>query len=98
MDHKIIADEYNISIRPQKVIRFTQPEVVSMLLACNPTMGMDIPFKILVWNDYEGTTHIEYMNPEYWSLTHNIKDKKCLKLINQTKIAMESAVDSVSKK
>lgn len=98
LDHKITADEYNISIRPQKVIRFTHPQVASMLIACNTSMSMDIPFKMLVWNDYEGKTHIEYMNPEYWSLTHNIKDKKCLALINQTKIAMDKAVDSISAK
>ncbi|MDD5406175.1 MAG: DUF302 domain-containing protein [Sulfurovaceae bacterium] len=97
-DNKIIADEYNISIRPQRVVRFTQPQVASILISCNPTMGMEVPFKILVWGDYSGVTHIEYINPEYWSLTHNIKDKKCLDLVGQTKIAIEKAVADVTEK
>jgi len=96
LDHKAVADKYDISIRPQRVVRFTYPQVASTLISCNPSMGMEVPFKILVWNDYSGKTHIEYLNPEYWSLTHNIKDKKCLELINQTKIAMDKAVGSVS--
>jgi len=79
-------------------VRFTQPQVASMLIACNPTIGVDIPFKILIWASYDGVTHVEYINPEYWSLTHNIKDKKCIALVGQTKIAIEKAVADVIEK
>jgi uncharacterized protein (DUF302 family) len=98
VDHKITADEYNISIRPQRIVRFTQPQVASLLIACNPTMGVDIPFKILIWASYDGVTHVEYINPEYWSLTHNIKDKNCISLVGQTKIAIEKAVADATEK
>lgn len=98
IEHKKTADENNITIQPQKIITFTKPKVAYTLIACNPSMGMEIPFKILVWQSYEGKVSIEYINPEYWSLTHNIKDKNCLKAVNQTTVAIKKAVDSSLKK
>ncbi|MDD5548781.1 MAG: DUF302 domain-containing protein [Sulfurovaceae bacterium] len=94
IEHKKIADENKITIQPQKVITFTEPKVASTLIACNPTMGMEVPFKIVVWQSYEGKVSVEYINPEYWSLTHNIKDKNCLNLIDKTTIAIKKAVDN----
>lgn len=98
VEHKKTADENDISIQPQKIITFTEPKVASTLIACNPTMGMEVPFKIIVWQSYEGKVSVEYINPEYWSLTHNIKDKKCLNIVNQTTVAIKKAVDSSLKK
>lgn len=98
VEHKKTADENDISIQPQKIITFTEPKVASTLIACNPTMGMEVPFKIIVWQSYEGKVSVEYINPEYWSLTHNIKDKNCLNIVNQTTVAIKKAVDSSLKK
>lgn len=98
IEHKKIADENKISIQPQKIITFTEPKVASILIACNPTMGIEVPFKIIVWQEYEGEINIEYINPEYWSLTHNIKDKKCLNILDQTTVAIKKAIDSSLKK
>jgi uncharacterized protein (DUF302 family) len=98
VEHKKIADENNITIRPQKIITYTDPKIASTLISCNPTMGMEVPFKVLVWQDYEGKVYIEYINPEYWSLTHNIKDQKCLALVNGIKADIEEAVKNTISK
>ncbi len=98
IEHKKTADENKISIQPQKIITFTEPKVASTLIACNPTMGIEVPFKIIVWQEYAGQISVEYINPEYWSLTHNIKDKKCLNILVQTTVAIKKAVDNSLKK
>lgn len=98
IEHKKTADENKITIQPQKIVTFTEPKVASTLIACNPTIGVEVPFKIIVWQEYQGQVNVEYINPEYWSLTHNIKDKNCLNIVNQTTIAIKKAVESSLKK
>ncbi len=87
----------NSALRPQTIISFENKAYAQMLLVCNPSMGLDIPFKIAVWDNYEGVTKVNYINPEYLSLTHNIKDKACIEIINRTKISIEKALDGVAK-
>jgi len=87
----------NSSPRPQTIIYFENKSYAQMLLICNPSMGLDLPFKIAVWDNYEGETKINYINPEYLSLTHNIKDKACIEIINRTKISIEKALNGIAK-
>lgn len=87
----------NSAPRPQTIISFAKKDYAQMLLVCNPSIGLDLPFKIAVWNTYEGVTKVNYINPEYLSLTHNIKDKACIEIINRTKIAIEKSLDGVAK-
>jgi uncharacterized protein (DUF302 family) len=70
----------------------------TVLMNCNPSMGIDLPLRMLFTTDYEGLTTISYTNPEYWSLKHNIKDKNCLAIINKAKIALGKLAEEVGKK
>ena len=65
---------------------------------CNPSMGLDLPLRILFTTDYEGLTTITYTNPEYWSLKHNIKDKNCLNIINKAKMALDDLAKKAGEK
>ena len=65
---------------------------------CNPSMGLDLPLRILISTNYEGITSLTFTNPEYWSLKHNIKDKNCLAILNKAKIALTSLAQEAGKK
>jgi uncharacterized protein (DUF302 family) len=67
-------------------------------MECNPSMGLDLPLRMLFTTNYEGETTITYTNPEYWSLKHNIKDKKCLGIIKNINIAMQTIAADVASK
>jgi uncharacterized protein (DUF302 family) len=98
IDHAKNAKDAGLRLKPETVVVFGNPKMGTLLMQCNPSMGLDLPLRILFSTDYEGKTTITYTNPEYWSLKHNIKDKKCLGIIKKAHIAMQNLVDEAAKK
>ena len=97
IDHAKNAKEVGLRMQAESVVVFGNPKMGTKLMQCNPSMGLDLPLKMLFSTDYEGVTTITYTNPEYWSLKHNIKDKKCLDIIRRANIAMQNLAEAVSK-
>ena len=60
-------------------------------------MAMEMPIRVAVYNELNGTTHLSYTNPEYWSLKHNIKDAECINLVLLVARDFDEAVDSIKK-
>lgn len=98
IDHQENAKKVGMDLRPNSVVVFGNPKMGTVLMNCNPSIGLDLPLRMQFTTSYEGDTTIIYTNPEYWSLKHNIKDKNCLNIINKAKIALESLAQEVAKK
>ena len=98
IDHAKNAKNVGLRLKPETVVIFGNPKMGTKLMECNPSMGLDLPLKMLFSTDYEGKTTITYTNPEYWSLKHNIKDKKCLGIIKKAHIAMQNLAQEAAKK
>lgn len=98
INHSKNANNVKMDLKPEAVVVFGNPKMGTILMQCNPTMGLDLPLRILVHSDYEGVTTLSYTNPEYWTLKHNIKEKKCLEIITKAKIALENLVAETAKK
>ena len=98
MDHRANARNVNMNLKPETVVVFGNPKMGKVLMNCNPSMGLDLPLRMLITTDYEGKTTIIYTNPEYWSLKHNIKDKNCLNILTKAKVALETLAEEVGKK
>lgn len=98
IDHQANAKDVNMNLKPETVVVFGNPKMGTVLMNCNPSMGLDLPLRILVTTNYEGQTILTYTNPEYWSLKHNIKDKNCLNILNKAKIALSNLAEETGKK
>ena len=98
IDHQANAKGVNMNLKPETVVVFGNPKMGTVLMNCNPSMGLDLPLRILFTTDYEGLTTITYTNPEYWSLKHNIKDKNCLNIINKAKMALDNLAKKAGEK
>jgi len=98
IDHKANANAVQMNLKPETVVVFGNPKMGTVLMNCNPSMGLDLPLRMLVTTDYEGLTTISYTNPEYWSLKHNIIDKNCLAILNKAKIALSNLAEKTGKK
>lgn len=98
IDHKANATAVKMNLKPETVVVFGNPRMGTVLMNCNPSMGIDLPLRILVTTNYEGITSFIYTNPEYWSLKHNVKDKNCLSILDKAKMALEDLTDKASKK
>jgi len=98
IDHQANANGVKMNLKPETVVVFGNPKMGTVLMNCNPSMGLDLPLRMLFSTDYEGKTTITYTNPEYWSLKHNIKDPNCLAILNKAKIALDNLAEKAGKK
>jgi len=98
IDHKANALSVKMNLKPETVIVFGNPRMGTVLMNCNPSIGLDLPLRILISTDYEGKTVFTYTNPEYWSLKHNIKNQNCLAILNKAAIALADLTEKASKK
>ncbi len=63
IDHAANAAAAGLGLRPTQVFVFGFPEVETPILARCPGMGLDLPRKILVWQDESGKTWLSYDDP-----------------------------------
>ncbi|MBD3789925.1 MAG: DUF302 domain-containing protein [Campylobacterales bacterium] len=98
INHAKNANDLNITLKPEVLVVFGNTKVEAMLMQCNPTMGLDLPLNMLFTTDYEGKTSMTYTNPEYWSLKHNIKDTKCLDIINKINVSLQTLAKEAAAK
>ena len=97
-DHEKEALKLKKMLYPTKTLEFSNTKIETSLISCNPSMSLELPIRVAVYNELNGQTHITYTDPEYWSLKHNIKDSKCIKLIILLKQDLAEAVKQVEVK
>ncbi len=96
IDHAQNAKNADMSLEPTTLVVFGNPKIGTALIQCNRSMGLDLPLRMLFYTDYEGNHWLSYTNPEYYTLKHNIKDKKCLAIINKVNIALQTMAEEVA--
>ena len=74
INHGLAATKVDVALRPTQLIIFGNPKVGSPLMACTQTVAIDLPQKMLVWEDSSGQVWIGYNSPEYLKTRHDISD------------------------
>ncbi len=65
VDHSGQAQAAGMSMPPTKLLIFGSPKAGTPLMLAVPTIAIDLPLKILLWEDPEGTVWITYNSPAY---------------------------------
>jgi uncharacterized protein (DUF302 family) len=63
VSHDQIAENRGIEIDKTNVILFEDPDLTSNLILCEQTAALDLPLKILVWEENEDV-YIGYIDPQ----------------------------------
>jgi uncharacterized protein (DUF302 family) len=58
IDHAAAAQAAGLALRPRTVVVFGNPRAGTPAMAANPTLALDLPLRILVWQDEAGTTQV----------------------------------------
>ena len=98
IDHEAEAAKLKMYLKPTLTLEIDNPKISSKILDCNPTMAVELPIRVGIYNELNGSTHLVYTNPEYWSLKHNIKDKTCIELVNLIARDFDIASDAIKKR
>lgn len=85
IDHAAAAAAVGLSLRPTDLLIFGSPKAGTPLMASAQTIGIDLPLKVLVWQDSSGTTWLSYNDPAWIVSRHGLSSEA------QTPVAMMSA-------
>ena len=75
IDHAKGAAGVGKELRPTEVLIFGNPDIGTLLMQSNQTAGIDLPLKLLAWQDAEGQVWIAYNDPAYLVQRHGITDR-----------------------
>lgn len=70
LDHQENAAGVDMDLRPTKVIMFGNPNLGTPLMQSTRSIALDLPQKMLVWEDEDGTVKISYNAPEFLKERH----------------------------
>ncbi len=72
IDHAAGAAEVGLKLRPTKLILFGNALGGTPLMQSVQTVGIDLPLKVLVWQDAEGKTWVSYNEPRWIAQRHGV--------------------------
>ena len=75
IDHAKAAREQGLSLRPTELIIFGNPIVGTLLMQDQQSCGIDLPVKILVWEDASKKVHLSYNTMSILKTKHNLTDE-----------------------
>ena len=93
IDHTAGAAKVGLELTPIELIIFGNARSGTPLMQVDPTIGIDLPLKALVWQDAAGATWIAYHEPAWLAQRHGLEGK-----VDPIVGRMKVTLDTVSRK
>ena len=94
--HSEGAGKVGIELRDTELIIFGNPKVGSPLMRCQQSIAIDLPQKVLIWEDDKAKVWISYNDPGYLLERHNITG--CEEIISKIEKVLAGIAKSASRK
>ena len=78
IDHSALAAKDGLVLRNTLVFVFGNPKLGTPLMQSNQQTGIDLPLKVLVWDDEKGQTWVGYHAPQEIAARHAISDRTAI--------------------
>ena len=65
IDHSGTAERVGVQMPEMKLIMFGKPAVGASVMLASPLAGLDLPLKVLVWEDGNGAVSVSYNSPAF---------------------------------
>jgi len=75
IDHSGEAEKVGMKMRPTKLVIFGNPKAGTPVMLAAPSSAIDLPLKILVWQDDEGRVWLSYNSPRYLQKRHGFPEE-----------------------
>jgi uncharacterized protein (DUF302 family) len=74
IDHAAGAASVEMALRPTELLIFGNPKAGTPLMQANQTIGLDLPLKILAWQDAAGKVWLTYNDADWLARRHRLGD------------------------
>jgi len=91
VDHSGEAEKVGIKMPPTKLLIFGSPEAGTPLMLATPSVAIDLPLKILVWQDDQGKVWVSFNSPEYLKERHGLQQDVLQNISVIETLAMKAA-------
>lgn len=72
VDHSGEAEKAGMKMPPTKLLIFGSPKAGTPVMLAAPSIAIDLPLKVLVWEDSQGKVWISYNSTAYLQQRHNV--------------------------
>jgi len=72
IDHSGEAEKAGMKMLPTKLLIFGSPKAGTPLMLASRSIAIDLPLKLLVWEDGGGKVWISYNSPDYLQQRHRL--------------------------
>ena len=72
VDHSGEAEKVGLKMPPTKLLIFGSPKAGTPLMLASPSIAIDLPLKLLVWEDAQGKVWVSYNSPAYLQERHGL--------------------------
>ncbi len=91
VDHSGEAEKVGLKMKPTKLLIFGNPKAGTPLMLASPSTAIDLPLKMLVWEDAAKKVWISYNSPEYLQKRHGFPENLLPNISVLRKLASEAA-------
>jgi uncharacterized protein (DUF302 family) len=92
IDHRAEAEKVGLTMPPAQLVIFGNPKGGTPLMIASPTVAIDLPLKVLIWEDPSGRVWLSYNTAAYLKSRHNISGK------DEAIAALDRALDGLTSK
>jgi uncharacterized protein (DUF302 family) len=75
IDHAAEAKKVGLRLRPTQVLIFGNPQAGTPLMQSQQTIGLDLPLRVLVWEDEAGKVWLVYHPLDFLAQLHHVADR-----------------------
>jgi len=72
IDQAAEARAAGLTMRPMVLLLFGNPKAGTPLMIQHPSIAIDLPLKVLVWESADGKTLLSYNSPEFLQQRHGL--------------------------
>ncbi len=75
VNHAAAAIKIGAALQPTELLIFGNPKLGTKLMQSNQTIGIDLPLKVLIWQDEKGAVTLSYNDPAWLKKRHGITNR-----------------------
>jgi uncharacterized protein (DUF302 family) len=73
IDHRGMAERAGVQMPDSKLVMFGKPNAGAQVMVAAPLTALDIPLKVLVWEDGNGAVSVSYNSPGFLAERHQLE-------------------------
>lgn len=94
LDHAANAANVGLDLRPTRLLVFGNPSLGTPLMQSAQSIGIDLPQKVLIYEDTGGTVRLAYNDPFYLAERHGVEGQD--EILGQIQGALEGLAETAT--